>query len=85
MKEELLRTLRCEVSKMMEIPEAEILPTGDLAALGVDSLQALRLFVLVERTYNLQLQEEIIKQFTSLARMVEVLLPLIAQTAEQQA
>ena len=43
-----------------------------LSELGMDSLQALQLLVLIERTYNLQIGEEELQQFTSIHAVADL-------------
>ena len=66
MKEKINQTLKAEISKMIEQPEDSISETTHLAELGVDSLQALQLLVLLERTYKIQIGEEELQQFTNI-------------------
>jgi acyl carrier protein len=51
---------------MIEQPETAIDDSAHLADLGMDSLQALQLLVLLERTYSLQIGEQELQQFTSI-------------------
>ena len=63
---EIIAQLKQEVSERTETPIENIDPTVHLADLGIDSLQALQLLVMLERTYQVQLGEEDLKYFTSL-------------------
>jgi acyl carrier protein len=40
----------------------------------MDSLQALQLLVLIERTYSLQIGEQELQQFTSIAAVADVVM-----------
>jgi acyl carrier protein len=63
---EIIAQLKQEVSERTETPIENIDPTVHLADLGIDSLQALQLLVMLERTYGVQLGEDDLKHFTSL-------------------
>jgi acyl carrier protein len=72
MREEVTALLRKEVARMVEAPLASIDDSAHLAELGMDSLQALQLLVLIERTYNLQIGEEELQQFTSIHAVADL-------------
>jgi acyl carrier protein len=74
MREEITALLRDEVSRMVELPAASIDDSAHLADLGMDSLQALQLLVLLERTYDLQIGEEELQQFTSIGAMTDLVM-----------
>lgn len=63
---EIIAQLKQEVSDRTETPVEDIDSTVHLADLGIDSLQALQLLVMLERTYQVQLGEDDLKYFTSL-------------------
>jgi acyl carrier protein len=74
MREEVTALLRSEVARMIEAPETSIDDSAHLAELGMDSLQALQLLVLIERTYSLQIGEQELQQFTSIAAVADVVM-----------
>jgi acyl carrier protein len=74
MREEITALLRGEVSRMIELPETSIDDSAHLAELGMDSLQALQLLVLLERTYDLRIGEDELQQFTSVGAMADLVL-----------
>ena len=74
MREEVTALLRAEVSRMLEMPETAISDAAHLADLGMDSLQALQLLVLIERTYGLQIGEQELQQFTSVGAVADLVL-----------
>lgn len=53
-----------------------------LADLGVDSLQALQLLVLLEREYKISLNETDLAQFKDIASIVELVTERLQPTAE---
>ena len=74
MRDEVSTLLRSEVARMIEVSEASIDDSAHLAELGMDSLQALQLLVLIERTYSLQIGEQELQQFTSIAAVADVVM-----------
>ena len=78
MKQEITTLLKSEVARMIEAPESSIDDSADLAELGMDSLQALQLLVLIERTYHLQIGEEELQQFTSIGAVADLVMSYLA-------
>jgi acyl carrier protein len=78
MREEVIALLRSEVSRMVELPAASIEESVPLADLGLDSLQALQLLVLIERTYDLQIGEQELQQFTSIRAVADLVMARLA-------
>lgn len=74
MREEISALLKSEVARMIEVPESSIDDSAHLSELGMDSLQALQLLVLIERTYSLQIGEEELQQFTSINAVTELVM-----------
>jgi acyl carrier protein len=74
MREEVTALLRSEVARMIEVPEASIDDSAHLVEMGMDSLQALQLLVVIERTYNLQIGEQELQQFTSIDAVADVVM-----------
>lgn len=72
MREEVCALLRNEVARMIDVPEPSIDESAPLSEMGVDSLQALQLLVLIERTYSLQIDEEQLQQFTSINAVTDL-------------
>jgi len=54
------------------LPEQDIDVSAHLADLGVDSLQALQLIVMLERTYRIEIAEEELKRFTSINSVTDL-------------
>jgi acyl carrier protein len=82
MRSNIIQTLKAEVSKMVERPEAEIDASTHLAELGVDSLQALQLIVMLERTYKIEIGEEELKLFTSIDAVADLVATRLGAVAE---
>lgn len=80
MRQEITTLLKGEVARMIEAPESSIDDAADLAELGMDSLQALQLLVLIERTYDLQIGEEELQQFTSIGAVADLVMSYLAPT-----
>ena len=80
MREEITALLRSEVSRMIELPEESIDDAARLDELGMDSLQALQLLVLLERTYNLQIGEQELQHFTSIGAMTDLVVSYLTVT-----
>jgi acyl carrier protein len=59
---------------MIEVPEDSIDDSAHLADLGMDSLQALQLLVLIERSYDLQIGEQELQQFTSIGAVTDLVM-----------
>jgi acyl carrier protein len=78
MREEITALLRSEVARMVELPEPSIDNSAHLVEMGMDSLQALQLLVLVERTYNLQIGEQELQQFTSINAVVDLVMSFLS-------
>jgi len=78
MRQEINSLLKSEVARMIEMPEASIDESVPLAELGMDSLQALQLLVLIERTYKLQIGEDELQKFTSIAAVADVVMSHLA-------
>jgi acyl carrier protein len=58
--------LKSAISNMTEMPIDKIDEDAHLADIGIDSLQALQLLVLMERTYQVSIAEEDLKHFKSI-------------------
>jgi acyl carrier protein len=71
MEEQIRSTLTNAVSGFLDLPEESIDCSAELADLGVDSLQAVQLLVLLERTYHIEISEEELKNFTSINSIVD--------------
>ena len=78
MREEVTALLRAEVARMIETSESSIDNSAHLADLGMDSLQALQLLVLIERTFNLQIGEEELQQFTSINAVSDLVMSYLS-------
>ena len=78
MRQEITTRLKGEVARMIEAPESSIDDSADLAELGMDSLQALQLLVLIERTYDLEIGEEELQQFTSIGAVADLVMSYLA-------
>jgi acyl carrier protein len=82
MRSNIVQTLKSAVSKMVERPEGEIDSSTHLAELGVDSLQALQLIVMLERTYKIEIAEEELKLFTSIDAVADLVETRVDGVAE---
>jgi len=77
MRDAISALLTSEVARMVEAPEGSLDHSAHLSELGMDSLQALQLLVLIERTYNLQIREEELQQFTSINAVTDLVMSYI--------
>ena len=72
MNEQITKMLIGEVARMLDIPENSFSETSNLAELGLDSLQALRLLVQIERTYGVQLPEDDLQNFSTIQQVAQL-------------
>jgi len=72
MRNTIVQTLKSEVARMVQLPEQDIDVSAHLADLGVDSLQALQLIVMLERTYRIEIAEGELKRFTSINSVTDL-------------
>jgi len=64
--------IKSEIAEQTEIAKETIDENTHLADLGIDSLQALQLLVMLERTYNISIAEDDLKQFRTINTIVEL-------------
>jgi len=64
--------LKSQVSAMTELPVEELDEQTHLAEFGIDSLQALELLVMLERTYRIEIPQEDLKHFTTIQNVAEL-------------
>lgn len=64
--------IKSEIAEQTEIPKETIDENIHLPDLGIDSLQALQLLVMLERTYNISIAEDDLKQFRTINTIVEL-------------
>lgn len=74
---EKLRGIIAEVSEVDDIPDET--PFADL---GIDSMMALEIVAEVERTYQLSIPEEDLKDLTNFTRVFELVRGKLADAAE---
>ena len=72
MNEQITKMLMDEVARMLDIPVSSFSETSNLAELGLDSLQALRLLVQIERTYGVQLPEDDLQNFSTIQQVAQL-------------
>jgi acyl carrier protein len=70
--EEIRTRLRQEVSERAEMAIENVDEDAHLADLGIDSLQALQLLVLLERDYQITIGDDDLKHFTSINSIVDL-------------
>lgn len=70
---EVMAMVKSEIAKMLEKPEDTISETQSLSDMGLDSLQALQLLVLLERAYRIHIPEEDIAKFTTVTDVAQVI------------
>jgi acyl carrier protein len=70
--EEIRTRLRQEVSERAEMAVENVDENAHLADLGIDSLQALQLLVLLERDYQITIGDDDLKHFTSISSIVDL-------------
>ena len=71
MEEQIRSTLTNAVAGFLDLPEESIDCSAELADMGVDSLQAVQLLVLLERSYHIEISEQELKNFTSINSIVD--------------
>ena len=76
--------LKSEIASKMEMPIESIDENAYLADLGIDSLQALQLLVMLERTYQILISEEDLKHFRTINSLVNFVMHRIAETSAAQ-
>lgn len=69
---EIRTRLRQEVAERAEMDIDKVDEDAHLADLGIDSLQALQLLVLLERDYQITIGDDDLKHFTSINSIVEL-------------
>lgn len=74
MRDQICLTLKTAIAEMIEGPPETIDCSAPLTGLGVDSLQALQLLVLLERTYSIQIGEEELKHFVSIDSIADLVM-----------
>ena len=72
-----------EISNMTEIAISDIDPAAPLNLLGLDSLQALQLLVLLERTYKVRLSDKDLPHFTSVNCIAELVVNRLGTEASE--
>lgn len=75
--------LRLELAKQVDLPAEQINDDVNLADLGIDSLQALQLLVLLERTCKITLNDEDLKQFKNINSVSDLVNRRVAELAVQ--
>jgi acyl carrier protein len=69
-----LEELRAFVADVLDVEEEEVTDDADFVAeLGVDSLMALEVMVVLEKKYSVKLQEQEMKQITCLRKVYDLL------------
>lgn len=71
--------LKNEIAAKMEVEPESIDDNGHLADMGVDSLQALQLLVVLERSYGITLNDDDLQHF----RNINSLVALVTSRAQQ--
>ena len=74
-----------QIAEMAAIAPSTIDPAAGLDVVGVDSLQALQLLVVLERTYKVQLSDEDLKSFTSVNSIAELVASKLVASSQSQA
>ena len=64
--------LKTHIGGMTELPLEEISEEASLAELGIDSLMALELLVMLERTYHIEIAQEELQHFTTISKVAEL-------------
>jgi acyl carrier protein len=70
--EEIKAQLKTKVANMTELEMEEISEQAHFAEFGIDSLQALELLVMLERTYRIEIPQEALKHFTSISSVADL-------------
>ncbi|ADI09876.1 MULTISPECIES: acyl carrier protein [Streptomyces] len=69
-----LEELRAFVADVLDVEEEEVTDDADFVAeLGVDSLMALEVMVVLEKKYSVKLQEQEMKEITCLSNVYDLL------------
>jgi acyl carrier protein len=62
-----------EIAATMDLPVETLRPETSLAAIGMDSLQALQLLVALEQAAHVQLEEHDLKKFVTVQSIVDLM------------
>ena len=71
--DEVKAQLKAKIASMTELKIEEIDEQAHLAELGIDSLQALELLVMLERAYRIEIPQAALKYFTSVNNVAELI------------
>ena len=74
MLEDIKTLLKDRVAAMAEVPVEEIEADAPLEELGIDSLMALELLVMLQRAYRIEISQEDLRHFTSINSVAELTL-----------
>jgi acyl carrier protein len=80
--DEIKMKLKTGISNMTETPVEEISEDASLAEVGIDSLMALELLVMLERTYHIEISQEELRHFTSINSVAELTARHIAESGQ---
>jgi acyl carrier protein len=69
---DILSLVISEIADVAEQPRESITPETALAALGIDSLQALQLLVALEKKLDIVMNDEDLTRFVNVANVVDV-------------
>lgn len=70
--EEIKAQLKTHVGRMSELPVEEVGEETPLTDLGIDSLMALELLVMLERTYHIEIAQDELRHFTTIQNIAEL-------------
>jgi acyl carrier protein len=75
--EDIKAQLKTHVGRMSELPVEEIGEDTLLTDLGIDSLMALELLVMLERTYHIEIAQDELRHFTTIQNVAELTAALV--------
>jgi acyl carrier protein len=78
---EIKNLLKNEIASKMDLPVDGIDENVHLADLGIDSLQALQLLVLLERSFGIVLNDDDLQYFRDIKTLVSLVSSRIEETA----
>jgi acyl carrier protein len=78
---EIKNLLKNEIASKMDLPADSIDENAHLADLGIDSLQALQLLVLLERSFGIALNDDDLQYFRDIKTLVSLVSSRIQEAA----
>ncbi|KPX23184.1 Acyl carrier protein [Pseudomonas amygdali pv. dendropanacis] len=67
----IMETVKGMLAKQLDMAEKDIKPESTVLSLGADSLDSVEFIMLIENAFNIEIQEEEIKQFRTVQNIVD--------------